>query len=175
VPLDLLKGKQDGITAKLAAIERRLAEIAADFQKAETNLKRALARVGDCETAYREASDTVRRQFNLAFFDRLLIDEDYTVRGELAPPFDVILGDELRRRAAIAKADDATRAAVEEALRQRHVQVEATKEQRPQGVLVGADSPTTSFEVVGWSQNKMVELARLELATSWVRSRRSPN
>lgn len=108
-PLDLLKDKQDGITAKLAAVERRLAEIAADFQKAETNLKRALARVGDCETAYREASDTVRRQFNLAFFDRLLIDEDYTVHGELAPPFDVILGDELRRRAASAEADEATR------------------------------------------------------------------
>ena len=74
----------------------------------------------------------MRRQFNLAFFDRLLIDEDYTVHGELAPPFDVILGDELRRRAAIAKADEATRAAVEEALRQSHAQVEARNEQRPQ-------------------------------------------
>lgn len=156
VPLDLLKSKQDGITAKLAAIEGRLTEIAADFQKVETNLKRALARVGDCETAYREASDTVRRQFNLAFFKRLLIDEDYNVRGELAPPFDVILGDELRRRAAIAKADETTRAAIEEALRQRHAQVEAENEQRPQAMLVGADSPTTPFEVVGWSQNNMV-------------------
>ena len=58
VPLDLLKSKQDGITAELAAIEGRLTEIAADFQRAEANLKRALARVGDCETAYREANDT---------------------------------------------------------------------------------------------------------------------
>jgi site-specific DNA recombinase len=175
VPLDLLKSKQDGITAKLAAIEGRLAEIAADFQKVEANLKRALARVGDCETAYREASDTVRRQFNLAFFDRLLIDEDYTVHGELAPPFDVILGDELRRRAAIAKADEDTKAAIEEALRQRHAQVEAGNEQRPQAMLVGADSPTTPYEVVGWSQINMVELGGLEPPTSWVRSKRSPN
>ncbi len=157
VPLDLLKSKQDDITAKLSAAEGRLAEIAADFQQAETNLKRALARVGDCETAYREASDTMRRQFNLAFFERLLIDEDYTVRGELAPPFDVILGDELRRHAAIAKADEDTRAAIEEALRQRHAQVKPENEQRPPAVLVGADSPTTPFEVVGWSQINMVD------------------
>jgi hypothetical protein len=141
------------------------------FQRAEANLKRALARVGDCATAYREASDTGRRQFNLAFFERLLIDEDYTVRGELAPPFDVILGDELRRRAAIAKADEDNRAAVEEALRQRHhAQVVPRNEQRPQAMLVGADSPTTPYEVVGWSQINMVELGGPEPPTSWVRS-----
>ncbi len=176
VPLDLLKSKQDAITAKLTAIEGRLAEIAADFERSETNLKRALGRVEDCETAYREANDHGRRQFNLAFFRRLLIDEDYTVRGELAPPFDVILGDELRRRATIAEADEAKRAAIKEALRQRQaVPLEAENEQNPQGILVGADSPTTPFEVVGWSQNNMVELVGLEPTTSWVRSRRSPN
>ena len=117
----------------------------------------------------------MRRQFNLALFDRLLIDDDYTVRGELAPPFDVILGDELRRRAVIANADEDTRAAVEEALRQRHAQVEVQNEQRPQGVLVGADSPTTPFEVAGWSQNNMVELVGLEPTTSCMPCRRSPS
>jgi hypothetical protein len=116
----------------------------------------------------------VRRQFNLAFFERLLIDEDYTVRGELAPPFDVILGDELRR-AAIAKTDEATRAAIEEALRQRHAQVEAENEQRPQAMLVGTDSPTTPYGVVGWSQNNMVELVGLEPTTSCMPCRRSPS
>jgi hypothetical protein len=99
----------------------------------------------------------VRRQFNLAFFDRLIVDEDYTVRGELAPPFDVILGDELRRRAAVAKADAETLAAVEEALRQRPVHAEPENEQRPPAALVGADSPTTPSEVVGWSQINMVD------------------
>ena len=74
----------------------------------------------------------MRRQFNLAFFERLLIDEDYNVKAELAPPFDVILGDELRRRAVIAEADEATRLAVEEALRQSHVQIVDHNEQRPQ-------------------------------------------
>ena len=176
VPLDLLKSKQDGITAKLTAIEGRLAEIAADFERSETNLKRALGRVEDCETAYREANDHGRRQFNLAFFRRLLIDEDYTVRGELAPPFDVILGDELRRRATIAEADEAKRAAIAEALRQRQaVPLEAENEQHPQGILVGADSPTTPFEVVGWSQNNMVGDTGLEPVTSALSRRRSPS
>lgn len=103
----------------------------------------------------------MRRQFNLAFFDRLIVDEDYTVRAELAPPFDVILGPELRRRAAIAKADVETLAAVEEALRRCPVHAEPENEQRPPAALVVADSPTTPFEVVGWSQINMVEPTRL--------------
>jgi hypothetical protein len=88
----------------------------------------------------------------------LLIDEDYHVTGELAQPFDTILSDKLRR-AAITKADESTRAAIEEALRQRHVQIEADNEQRPQGpeqVLVGATPAPTPFKVVGWSQINMV-------------------
>ena len=177
VPLDLLKSKQDGITTGLAAIEGRLAAIAADFQKAETNLNRALAFAGDCEAAYRQASGTMRRQFNLAFFERLLIDDDYTITGELAEPFDTILSDKLRR-AAIADADEATRTAIKEALRQRDVQIEATNEQRPQEpelVLVGADSPTTPDEVVGWSQINMVGDTGLEPVTSALSRRRSPS
>lgn len=89
------------------------------------------------------------------------------LRGELAPPFDAILGDELRRRAAIAEADAATRVAVKEALRQRHAQVGTTKEQRPQGILAGADSPTALDEVVGWSQNNMVELNGHSVTWIW--------
>lgn len=68
----------------------------------------------------------------------------------------MILGDELPRRAAITKADAETQAAIEEALRQRHVHVETENEQRPPVAPVGADSPTTPSEVVGWSQIKMV-------------------
>ena len=164
VPLDLLKSKQDAIGAELAAIDGRLAEIAADFQRTEANLKRALARVGDCETAYREANDGVRRQFNLAFFDRLLIDDDYAVTGVLAKPFDTILSGGVRQAAA-AKADEGAQTAVRVARGQRLDPIEAENEQRPQALLVGADSPTTPFEVVGWSQNVMVGPAGLEPAT----------
>jgi hypothetical protein len=125
---------------------QRLAEIEADFKKVETNLERALAFAGDCEAAYRQASDTVRRQFNLAFFERLLIDEDYQITSKLAQPFDTLLGDGLRQ-VAVAKARNEQRP------------------QEPKPVLVGADSPTTPYEVVGWSQNNMVGPAGLEPAT----------
>ena len=91
VPLDLLKSEQDRLTAGIANAEGRLAEIAADFKAAEANLERALTRAGDCEAAYREATPTMRRQFNLAFFKRLLVGDDDTIAGELAEPFDAIL------------------------------------------------------------------------------------
>jgi hypothetical protein len=92
---------------------------------------------------------------------------DYNVRGELAPPFDAILGDELRRRAA--KTDENTQAAIKEALQQRHVQGGPGNEQRPQDVLVGANSPTTPYEVVGWSQINMMGGTGLEPITLQVR------
>ncbi len=177
VPLDLLKSKQDIITAELTAIEARLAEIDADFCKAETNMHRALDFAGNCAAAYSQASGTVRRQFNLAFFERLLIDEDYTVRSELAPPFDTLLGGELRQ-AAKANAGEELTAAISKAEREREAQPKATNEKRPQGrevVLVGADSPTTPCEVVGWSQNNMVGDTGLEPVTSALSRRRSPS
>jgi site-specific DNA recombinase len=164
VPLDLLKSKQDTIRAELTTIEARLTEIAADFKRTEANLKRALARVGDCEAAYREANDHVRRQFNLSFFERILISEDYGVTGVFAKPFDTILGNGARH-AAIEKAGKETRAALRAARRQPQGRSEIKNEQRPQALLVGANSPTTPVEVVGWSQNVMVGPAGLEPAT----------
>ena len=152
VPLDLLKTKQDTITAALMAVDRRLNEISADFVRCEANLTRALARAGDCEAAYREANDRVRRQFNQAFFEQLIINEDYGVVAVLAQPFDKLLGG--------AEVDP----------------IGASRnEERPQAVLVGADSPTTPGEVVGWSQVSMVELEGLEPSTSAMPWRRSPS
>jgi site-specific DNA recombinase len=165
VPLDLLKSEQDRISGEVAATEGRLAEIAADFQTAETNLQRALTRAGDCEGAYREASGRLRRQFNLAFFKRLLIGEDYTVTGELAEPFDVILGEELRR-AAIAQANQELTQAVDETLRQRDSQSEdGHNDQRPpdpDGVLVGASAAPAPSGGQGWSPNNLVRPSGLE-------------
>jgi site-specific DNA recombinase len=76
IPLDLLRSEQDRITTEIATAEGRLAAAAADFQTAKTNLEHALTRIGDCQAAYREASPSIRRQFNLAFFTRLLVDDE---------------------------------------------------------------------------------------------------
>jgi hypothetical protein len=68
--------------------------------------------------AYQEASGPLRRQFNLAFFQRLFIDDEYTVTGELAEPFDTLLGDELRRAVAV-RANEQLQDAVEQTIRKR--------------------------------------------------------
>ncbi|MGH2879458.1 MAG: hypothetical protein ACRDK4_07640, partial [Solirubrobacteraceae bacterium] len=117
---------------EMADAEGRLAEIEGDFAVAATNLEQALVRADDCEAAYREATPTMRRQFNLAFFKRLLVGDDDTITADLAEPFDTILSDELRR-AVIAKAGDELTEAVDEALRQRDTdEHDPRNDKRPQ-------------------------------------------
>src|SRR5208282_77961 len=95
--------------------EGRTAQLDADFNTAETNLARALTRAGDCASAYQAATDQLRRQFNLAFFNRLLLSDEGETQSELAAPFDTILGEELRR-AAIAQHEHQQRDAIDEIL-----------------------------------------------------------
>jgi hypothetical protein len=62
------------LTTAIASVEGCLT-VAADFKTAESNLHRAMTRVGNCQAAncqaaYCEATDQMRRQFNLAFFKR---------------------------------------------------------------------------------------------------------
>ena len=157
IPLDLLKSEQDRLTAEIANAEGRLAEVEGDFQKAEANLARALTRAGDCEAAYREANDRLRRQFNMAFFTRLLLSDDGEVTSELAPPFDVLLSDELRR-AVVSQGEHELHDDIEETLRQRN----AHNDQRPQEpdlapagaelqalASLGGFSPTTMVRTEG--------------------------
>ncbi len=101
IPLDLLKTEQARITSEVITVKARLESLSSNFSTAETNLNRALALAMDCEAAYREASDKVRRQFNQIFFNRLLIDDHYTIVGELAEPFETLLGDEIRLAASL--------------------------------------------------------------------------
>lgn len=99
--------------------------------------------------AYREASERMRRQFNLAFFKRLIVDDEGTVSGELAEPFDVILGEELRR-AAIAREAEALKEAIERAEREKK-----RRPHEPESVLVGATAAATDSGD-GWSPNILV-------------------
>jgi site-specific DNA recombinase len=168
IPLDLLRSEQERLAREIDTAETRLAEVAADYEKAETNLKKALTRAGDCETAYREASGPLRRQFNLAFFKRLLIGDDYSVSGELAEPFDMLLGPELRRAVAV-RTNEALQDAIGQELRQRAAEgIAIENEQHPrepaEPLLVGAAStPAFSFGG-GLNTEHMVPRAGLEPA-----------
>jgi len=100
IPIDLLKSEQARIAREATGAEARLAALEGNFTTAETNLTKTLALIHDCEGAYLSAPDKVRRQFNQAFFKRILIDDTYTVTGELAEPFDTLLSEEIRLAAA---------------------------------------------------------------------------
>ena len=100
IPLELLKTQQTRIARDITNAESRLAHLEGDFTSAKTNLTKALALVQDCHAAYLSAPDKLRRQFNQAFFERLLIDDTYTVTGHLAQPFDALLGEEVRQYVA---------------------------------------------------------------------------
>jgi hypothetical protein len=91
----------------------------------------------------------MRRQFNLAFFKRLTISDEGTVSGELAEPWDVILGDELRRAVAVREAESLTDA-IERAERERK-----RHPREPEPVLVGGTAAATDSGD-GWSPNILV-------------------
>ena len=101
IPLDLLKTEQARITAAITAAQARLDSLQHDVEAAQANLHKALSLVQDCETAYREAPARLRRQFNQAFFSRLLIDDDFNVTPELAEPFAILLSEEMKDAAAL--------------------------------------------------------------------------
>jgi site-specific DNA recombinase len=176
IPLELLKSEQARITSEINVAERRLLAMGANFNAALRNINAAISLVGDCERAYREASDTVRRQFNQAFFTQILVDDEYTITGEYAKPFDVLLSDDLRQAAAI-RANENLRTAIDEVLGQRQDDEFSLTDQREQDlVLVGAETtPTPVFRGRGLSKTSLVELVGLEPTTSCMPCKRSPS
>jgi site-specific DNA recombinase len=99
IPLELLKTEQARITTAITSAQQQLDALDNDAATAQGNLHKALALVQDCETAYRDAPPALRRQFNQAFFKRLIVDDTFTVTGELAEPFAILLSDDIREAA----------------------------------------------------------------------------
>ncbi len=102
IPVDLLGREQERITANLTKIVRKLDTVAIQFQRVESNLTAALDLTIDVAAAYREAPQSVKRLFNQAFFERILLirDDDapdgFAITSELKAPFDTLLSSELR-------------------------------------------------------------------------------
>lgn len=95
IPVDLLKREQDRIASGLLEITCKLEASNLHFDTVEANLKSALDLTENCGLAYKTAPDHIRRQFNQAFFKRILVGPDTSVEAELAPPFDTLLGAEM--------------------------------------------------------------------------------
>lgn len=118
VPVDLLGREQERITRALQKIATQLAATSLEFEAVERNLQLALDLTVDCGAAYRDAPEHVKRMFNQAFFEKVLvIQEDDSISGvrleaELREPFDTLLGSDLKAaEAAFQRAHEPRRAA----------------------------------------------------------------
>jgi hypothetical protein len=89
--LDLLKSEQARITEELEAAEQTLRDAEVEAATIERNLNRALALLPQVQEAYLEASAAIRRKYIQAFFTTTRVYEDYTIAGELAGSWDVLL------------------------------------------------------------------------------------
>ena len=119
VPLDLLKTEQKRLSHEITVARERLKAVEQEFGEAERCLRRAMVLARDCEAAYRGAPDSIRRKFNRTFFRMVLVNDEGLVSGELAEPFDVLLGEELRR-AVVGREQEATWADLGKVLQGAH-------------------------------------------------------
>lgn len=102
VPLDLLKREQDRIRKQLISIDERITGVDDHQALIEANLERAFDLARDCQRAYLTAPPKIRRLLNHVFFERLYIEDDDSVRSDLAPPFNVLLAKNAETRAEAA-------------------------------------------------------------------------
>jgi DNA invertase Pin-like site-specific DNA recombinase len=102
VPVDLLGQEQNRIAKALQKISSQLAATNLEFEAVERNLQLALDLTVDCGAAYRHAPDDVKRMFNQAFFEKVLVIQedasvgDIRVEAEFREPFGTLLGSELK-------------------------------------------------------------------------------
>lgn len=91
IPLDLMKSEQAKITKALLDIDDRITAHSTHYKMAIGNLKQAFDLIEDCGRAYKQASDQIKRAFNQAIFEKILVYPDATIVPEFAEPFNILL------------------------------------------------------------------------------------
>ncbi len=99
LPLDLLKEEQDRLARQLDLVTARLDALDSTYEEARTHLHECLALAGDCQTVYACGSDTTRRMANQAFFTRIYLDADDTIRTEPTRSFGLLLDRDTQHQA----------------------------------------------------------------------------
>ncbi|GAA4738473.1 hypothetical protein GCM10023350_23410 [Nocardioides endophyticus] len=108
ITLDQLKTRQGKLRAELDTIDARLAEHHNDYAEARTHIGDCLDLAADIARIYAGCDDQTRRLCNRAFFVKIYIDENRTIRPALAEPFNIILDpDEARDAHTWSAARDA--------------------------------------------------------------------
>jgi hypothetical protein len=95
---DLLRSEQDRLAREVNQAERHLETAEAAFGDVEDTLGKALDLLADCQRAYLAAPGHLRRQWNQALFERLVVHDDEIEATEIAEPFATPAGPELPAR-----------------------------------------------------------------------------
>ena len=153
IPVETLKAEQDRITGQLTEIARRTATLDAGIIEVQDRLTIALKLMTNCHTAYKNASDHVKRLFNQAFYIRILIQRDGTIKTDLNTPFQSLRSPLLQRKAR-------EQAQIMALVKNKGAEANGSRS------LVGADqAPTSLFQAVRFSTDKLVGLTGFEPAT----------
>jgi site-specific DNA recombinase len=99
IALPALKREQDRIADELEHVGSRIEIFHADYAEARAELEDSLNLLGDAAAIYQRGDDETRRLCNQAFFTKLYLDEDNTVRADLARPFGILLDTDMHDRA----------------------------------------------------------------------------
>ena len=98
VPVDLLRSEQDRLAAETRQAERHLEAAEASFGDIASTLAKALDLLADCQRAYLAAPGHLRRQWNQALFERLVVYDERIADAEVAEPFATLADPELPKR-----------------------------------------------------------------------------
>lgn len=80
IPLDLLKSEQERIRTTLDAIEHRLENLATSYEDAREGLDQLADILTDLGDVYTRCEPAERRILNRALFDKIILDDEETVR-----------------------------------------------------------------------------------------------
>jgi len=90
VPLDLLRNEQDRITREMTNAREAINAMSVQFREIETTVTLAINLAEKANTYYSQASPTLRRRLNQAFFARINVFQDGQT-SELASPFNELM------------------------------------------------------------------------------------
>ena len=92
ISLEMFKSEQDSIRKALLDIDDRISTEGMEYEIMSDILKQALDLIEDCGRAYKNASDKVKRAFNQAIFEKILVDNDAELTPVFNAPFNILLG-----------------------------------------------------------------------------------
>ncbi|WP_271395458.1 hypothetical protein [Neomicrococcus lactis] len=85
IPLHLLKVEQERIRANLDAIKHRLANLATSYEDARESLGQLAGIFTDLDDVYTRCEPAERRILNQALFDKIILDDEQTIRYQPGP------------------------------------------------------------------------------------------